>query len=99
MLAKRSTITYSAGIMKMAMAVGDSRNYVIDSIVPRHFLQTAARSGIADALVYGIFDELAAQVPLALDSVLNALPAGFPARLTASIADGVRRRLGGMTTP
>ena len=79
--------------MKLAMAVGDSRHYVIDTILPRHFLQTAARSGVADALVRGIFDELAAQVPPALDSVLSALPAGFPAKLTASIAEGVRRRL------
>ena len=79
--------------MKLAMAVGDNRHYTIDTILPRHFLQTAARSGVADALVQGIFDELAAQVPPALDSVLNALPEGFPARLTASIAEGVRRRL------
>jgi serine/threonine-protein kinase HipA len=79
--------------MKLAMAVGDSRHYVIDTILPRHFLQTAARSGVADALVQGIFDELMAQVPSALDSVLSALPRGFPAGLTASIGAGVRRRL------
>jgi len=30
--------------MKLAMTVGDSRHYVIDSIMPRHFLQTAANA-------------------------------------------------------
>jgi len=29
---------------KLAMTVGDSRHYVIDSIMPRHFLQTAANA-------------------------------------------------------
>jgi HipA-like C-terminal domain len=29
--------------MKLAMAVGDSRHYVIDSIVPRHFLSDGCR--------------------------------------------------------
>ena len=30
--------------MKLAMTVGDSRHYVINSIMPRHFLQTAANA-------------------------------------------------------
>src|SRR3954468_9007151 len=36
--------------MKLAMAVGDNRHYTIDSIVPRHFLQTAAGAGVPAAL-------------------------------------------------
>ena len=32
--------------MKVALAVGDSRHYVIQEIMPRHFVQTAAKSGI-----------------------------------------------------
>ena len=79
--------------MKLAMGVGNNRHYVIDTILPRHFFQTAERSGVANALVQGIFDELAAQAPVALDSVLNALPEGFPIKAIEAIADGVRRRL------
>jgi serine/threonine-protein kinase HipA len=44
--------------MKLAMAVGSSRHYVIDSITPRHFLQTAAAAGVPAALVDGILDEI-----------------------------------------
>ena len=44
--------------MKLAMAVGDNRHYTINSIMPRHFLQTAASSGVPAALVQGIFDEI-----------------------------------------
>jgi hypothetical protein len=32
--------------MKRALAVGDSRHYVVYKITPRHFVQTAAKSGI-----------------------------------------------------
>ena len=79
--------------MKLTMVDGDNRHYVVDTILPRQFFETAGRSGVA-ALVQGIFDELAAHVPGPLDSVPNTLPAGFPIKLSESIANGVRRRLG-----
>lgn len=79
--------------MKLAMAVGEKRHYVIDTIMPRHFVQTAERSGVPGAMVKGIFDELQETAPRALTQVTGSLPRDFPEALTASIAGGVECRL------
>ena len=63
--------------MKLAMAVGDNRHYVIDEIVPRHFLQTAARAGVPASLVQGILDEIENDTDRAIDAAVNGLPPGF----------------------
>ncbi|HEY1895149.1 MAG TPA: hypothetical protein VGG62_02705 [Terracidiphilus sp.] len=42
--------------MKLAMAVGDNRHYTIDSIMPQHFLQTAASCGVPASLVQAVLD-------------------------------------------
>lgn len=79
--------------MRLAMAVGDRRHYVIGTIAPHHFIQTAASAGVSAALVADIFGELAATVPAAIDEVLSGLAAGFPEALADSVAKGVRSRL------
>jgi serine/threonine-protein kinase HipA len=79
--------------MKLAMAVGDKRHYVIDSIMPRHFLQTAASGGVPPALVQGILDQIAHDADRAIDTAVNELSAGFPEAIVSSIVDGMRRRL------
>ncbi|MCL2713742.1 MAG: type II toxin-antitoxin system HipA family toxin [Alphaproteobacteria bacterium] len=80
--------------MKLAMAVGDRRHSVIDGILARHFVQTAAKAGIGAAIVTGILEELHTEVPAALDRVTGALPGMFPDRIADSISAGVRMRLG-----
>jgi serine/threonine-protein kinase HipA len=79
--------------MKLAMAVGDNRHYVIDEIMPRHFLQTAARSGVPAALVQGILDELDSGAGRAIDAAVNDLPPKFPEEIIAAVIEGMRRRL------
>jgi serine/threonine-protein kinase HipA len=79
--------------MKLAMAVGDNRHYSIDSIMPRHFLQTAASSGVPASLVQGILDEIENDTDRAIDAAVNGLPSGFPERIVSSVIEGVRRRL------
>ena len=79
--------------MKLAMAVGDNRHYVIDSIMPRHFLQTAANAGVSASLVQGILDEIENDTDRAIDAAVNDLPPGFPERIVSSVIEGVRRRL------
>lgn len=78
--------------MKLAMAVGDKRHYVIDTILPRHFLQTAKRCGVPSAVVQDIFDEIADTAPSAIDSALAGLPKDFPEPIAESIIDGLHRR-------
>ena len=33
--------------MKLAMAVGDNRRYAVDTVLPRHFLQTTKVCGLS----------------------------------------------------
>ena len=79
--------------MKLAMAVGDNRHYTINSIMPRHFLQTAASAGVPASLVRGILDEIENDTDRAIDVAVNGLPPGFPERIVSSVLEGVRRRL------
>jgi serine/threonine-protein kinase HipA len=79
--------------MKLAMAVGDNRHYTIDSIMPRHFLQTAARCGVPTSLVQGILDEIENDTERAIEATVNDLPPGFPERIVSSVIEGLRRRL------
>jgi serine/threonine-protein kinase HipA len=79
--------------MKLAMAVGDNRHYVIDSMVPRHFLQAAASSGGSAVLLQGILDEIENDADRAIDAALKELPSKFPEELVSSVIEGARRRL------
>ena len=79
--------------MKFALAVGDNRHYVIHEIMPRHFVQTAAKSGIPASVVQTIFDELLQAEEAAISKVMSDLPAGYPQELAESIISGLRARL------
>ncbi|HEX2889895.1 HipA domain-containing protein [Vineibacter terrae] len=79
--------------MKLAMAVGDRRHYAVDTIVPRHFLQTAIRSGAGASVVQPIFDDLREKAPAAIAAAITALPGGFPEQVAASIVAGFEKRL------
>ncbi|WP_245284233.1 hypothetical protein [Bradyrhizobium sp. WSM2254] len=75
------------------MAFGNSRHYVVDSIIPRHFVQTAAKAGIGAGLVTAIFDELRTQALAAIEQVTASLPKAFPSEVADSISNGVKARL------
>jgi len=79
--------------MKLALAVGDRRHYVIDSIMPRHFVQTAQRNGVPEGVIEGIFEEFLEQEDEAIEQVTGNLPADFPEALVHSIIEGLRRRM------
>jgi len=78
---------------KLALAVGDNRHYVMDTIMPRHFAQTAVKNGFPAATVEEICAELADNAEAAIDDTLTALPDNFPAALAESITHGMRTRL------
>ena len=78
---------------KLAFAVGDNRHYVINTILPRHFAQTAVREGIPALMIDEICRELAEGAEPAIQIVLNSLPQQFPAELADSVIDGIRGRL------
>lgn len=79
--------------MKLALAVGSKRHYVLDSIMPCHFMQTATANGMSEQTVREFFQELHDQEEAAIGRVMNDLPPDFPEALAQSIIDGLRQRL------
>jgi serine/threonine-protein kinase HipA len=78
---------------RLAMAVGDSRHYGINRIVPRHFTQTANRAGIGEQIVPAIFDELCETATNVVSNTFAGLPSGFPEQVMAALQTGIERRL------
>ena len=79
--------------MKLAMAAGDKRHYVVDTVMPRHFVQTGERAGFGRNMILPIFEDLRSRAPQALDTVEAALPACIPMNLWASVRQGVMQRM------
>jgi serine/threonine-protein kinase HipA len=79
--------------IRLAMAVGENRHFIIKTIAARHFIQTANRAGIGAEVVTSIFDELRNSAEAAVDRELGTLPKDFPERIANSIASGMKRRL------
>jgi serine/threonine-protein kinase HipA len=79
--------------MRMAMAVGTRRHYVVDTIVGRHYAQTAARCGFPVRNLTRLIDELQDTTAAAIDRTIAGLPANFPEALAASIANAAQARL------
>lgn len=78
---------------KLAMAVGKNQHYIVDDVLPRHFVQTAMLAGIGRAMVDHILAEIADAMQRALDDVARNLRDDFPSRLLDQLAGGIRRRL------
>jgi len=78
--------------MKVAMSVGDKRHYVLDTILPRHFIQSAQQAGMPATTVDEIMAELADQVPQATEAATAQLPADFPRQIRTSIVQGLKAR-------
>ncbi len=79
--------------MKLAMAVGSSRHYVIDAVATRHFIETAAQAGVGASVVMQVFDELRSIAPVAIHAVKQALPAYFPSEIANAVIHGFEKRL------
>jgi serine/threonine-protein kinase HipA len=79
--------------MRMAMALGRQRHYIVDSIVLRHFEQTAALSGYSLTALHDIVDELKSTFVPAIDKTIAHLPNNFPDAVATSIAHAAKRRL------
>jgi serine/threonine-protein kinase HipA len=84
--------------MKLAMAIGDRRHYVVHTVLGRHFLQTAKSCGLPDKTAHDLIQQLGDTAAKSIDQVLDALPKDFPQKIAASIADGAKRRLNTLAT-
>jgi serine/threonine-protein kinase HipA len=79
--------------MRLAMSVGDNRHYIIDTVMPRHFIESAENAGVPGSVVREQVKQLADLAPRAIESVIKSLPSGFPRDISSSIARGVEHRL------
>lgn len=77
---------------KLAMSVGKNRHYPVDSIMPRHFLQTAELAGVGTPLMRSIIEDLAANAEKQTDAVIAGLPKGFPDQLITSVRAAIKHR-------
>jgi serine/threonine-protein kinase HipA len=73
------------------MAVGNTRHYVLHTIAPRHFVETAKASKLP-VRAETILDEVADAAGAAMDKVLSALPKHFPQKMANSIRQGALLR-------
>lgn len=84
---------------RLAMAVGSKRHYKIMWIAPRHFFETAEKSGIGEKVVRDIIEDLRDSASVAVDSVMSELPEAFPEAVARSIEQGFKRRLKSFDEP
>ena len=76
--------------VKMAMAVeGKSRHYLWDSILYRHWEETARRCGIATSFA-ALIQELVDSTSQAIETVTARIPKGFPDAIATTILEGLR---------
>jgi serine/threonine-protein kinase HipA len=83
--------------MKLAMAIGSNRHYVVHTVVGRHFVQTAKICGLPDKMVREVIQELVDTATSSVDQTLSHLPKGFPKAIAASISRGAKQRLKSLT--
>ena len=78
---------------KLAMSAGRNRHYPVESMLPRHFLQTAELAGIGKPLMRTIFEDLAANAERQTDAVIATLTNDFPDQLVTSVKAAVTSRV------
>jgi len=79
--------------MKLAMAVGTKRHYVIKEITARHFIQTAKLANLGSQFAVDVIDEVITSSPKAVAAVQSQLPSDYPAPIAEAIFAGIERRV------
>ena len=76
---------------ELAMAVrSKNAHWKLKDIQPRHWQRVARTAGLRDA--GELIDEVIAQVPIALKKAGDALPKGFPGRISEKIFSGIEQQ-------
>jgi len=79
--------------VKLAMAIGNNRHYVVDTILPRHFIETAEKGDLSQNIIQKILRDLLSVAQNAITTVLEELPSNFPEEIATSITKGFLQRL------
>jgi len=78
---------------RLAMAVGNSRHYRVNTIAARHFVETAQRAGVGELTMASIFEELRETAMNAARNTVTQLPKNFPEEIATAILLGINKRL------
>lgn len=78
---------------KLAMAVGKSRHYRMDEVIPRHFRETADAVGFAKSELDAIEKDITDQLDDAIKAAGTSLPKDCPKTLGDAIAAGAHERV------
>lgn len=84
---------------RLAMPIGAKPHYKIMWIAPRHFFETAEKSGVGKKVVADVIEELRDSALAVVDSVISKLPKPFPEPVALSIGQGIKRRLRSLEKP
>lgn len=79
--------------IRLSMAVGGNRHYILDQILPRHFIQSAEVAGISAERTLALMQETAQSAPSAFARVRKTMPQDFPDGLAEPIFDAVERKV------
>lgn len=78
--------------LKLAMSVGHRNHYRVDSIQPRHFIQSGVDAGLAPEWVEAVLEQTAASAQAAVTAIETELPSDFPAEIHEAIGTAVLER-------
>jgi len=78
--------------LRLAMAVGNNRHKIVESILPRHFLQTAETNNLAYSFD-DVCTEIISQADTAIEQTLAEVQGVVAEELSESICAGFKQRL------
>lgn len=81
----------------LAMSVGKSRHYKIESITGRHFLETAKEADLSPSAARAVIEQVADDFEGPLQQLQEVLPADFPMKIHTSVSHGLRHRINTLT--
>lgn len=64
--------------IRLSMAVGGNRHYIVDQILPRHFIQSAEVAGIPAERTLALMQEMAQRASSAFARARKTMPQDFP---------------------
>jgi len=79
--------------IKLAMAVGDSRHYVVNEILPRHFAQSAKAAGVSSQRLHELLQDLERNASGALERAAASLPVDTSEGIRQPIDELLARQL------
>ena len=78
--------------------IEEGKTVGINTIVARHFVETALRASIGERVIGSVFEELRETVTSAVRSTVAKLPKNFPEEMTTAIQLGINQRLKAIPT-